>query len=322
MTRHMPLDLARGSGILLVVIGHAWRGLDRASLIESNALFSVIDRLIYNFHMPLFFVLAGMTFQDWVLRRPLGEALISRVTRLIWPLVLWTYVFATMRLAAGGNANDQISGWQSLIFFPLPPRDHFWFLWALFLLQIAGIFGIRAYGRKLPQPVWLALAVGAALIAAYVPFVLNQWTVGAMIHASAFLTGIWLGPKLPLLGMTGLAATALGFALLQWASFHLPSSLILTQALGIALSVAMLALCAALASHRGAITRVLAHLGQASMAIFLAHTIFSAATRSALAPITSGLVPHMVLGTIAGLIGPLLILAAIRRVAKPSWIGF
>lgn len=48
------LDLAKGVGIILIMIGHAF------SIIPKNHLFRII---IYGFHVPLFFFLAGITFK-------------------------------------------------------------------------------------------------------------------------------------------------------------------------------------------------------------------------------------------------------------------
>lgn len=47
-------DLARGIGIVLVVIGHVWRGLMATGLPIDPGLFAAVDGLIYAFHMPLF----------------------------------------------------------------------------------------------------------------------------------------------------------------------------------------------------------------------------------------------------------------------------
>ena len=58
------------------------------------------------------------------------------------------------------------------------------------------------------------------------------------------------------------------------------------------------------------------------MGIYLAHTIFSAGTRAVLGRFTADLTTHLILGTLAGIIGPLLIYAVIRRVGRPIWIGF
>ena len=48
------IDLCRGLGIILVVLGHALKQTG-----ETNTVFQVLLSVIYSFHMPLFFVLSG-----------------------------------------------------------------------------------------------------------------------------------------------------------------------------------------------------------------------------------------------------------------------
>lgn len=323
-TRDLSLDVAKGLGIILVVIGHAWRGLDSAGMIGDPALFQLIDRLIYNFHMPLFFLLSGMTFQDWALKRPFAEAAGSRVTRLLWPLVLWTYLFVAARIAAGDAANTQLQGWQDLLFFPLPPREHLWFLWALFLQHLVFLALIRAVGLGLRPLPWAILAVAAVLGSSFTPVGLNAWTFGAATYAGAFLAGLALGPGgWPMRGVTTVAVATTVFVALQAASFQIAPTLLASQVLGILLSLAFLAAVQGVcAMGQTGPLRVLAWLGVASMSIYLAHTIFSAGTRAVLGRFTTDLTIHMTLGTLAGIIGPLIILVVIRRIGRPSWIGF
>jgi fucose 4-O-acetylase-like acetyltransferase len=323
-TRDLSLDVAKGLGIILVVVGHAWRGLETAGMVGDPALFHLVDSLIYNFHMPLFFLLSGMTFEAWALKRPLPEAAISRVTRLLWPLVLWTYIFYGARLAAGDAANSQVHGWQSLLFFPLPPRDHFWFLWALFLQHLACLALLRLVGRPLGPAIWGALALAVVVGSSITPVGLNAWTFGAATYAGAFLTGLALGPKgLPARGMTAFAVACGVFLGVEAASFHLPQSLLVSQLVGIVLALAFLALVRILCtSGLKPALRLLAWLGVSSMGIYLAHTIFSAGTRAVLARTTTDLSLHMIFGTLAGLIGPLILYALIRRFGRPQWIGF
>lgn len=322
--RDLSLDVAKGLGIILVVIGHAWRGLDSAGMIGNPDLFRLIDTLIYNFHMPLFFLLSGMTFQSWALKRPTGEAALSRVTRLLWPLALWSYLFAAARLAAGDAANTQVTGVQSLLFFPLPPRDHFWFLWALFLQHLAVLALLKTLGRPLPSATWAALAALLVLGSSFTPVGLNAWTFGALTYAGAFLTGLALGPNgLQARGTATLALAALAFAALQAFSFQLTPSLLTSQILGIALSLAFLVMTrAACSAGTGPTLRLLAFLGVSSMGIYLAHTIFSAGIRAVLGRLTQDLTLHMIAGTLVGIIGPLVIYAIIRRIGRPAWIGF
>lgn len=322
-SRDLSLDVAKGVGILLVVVGHAWRGLDSAGMIDNPELFQIIDQLIYNFHMPLFFLLSGMTFEAWALKRPYPEAAFSRVTRLLWPLFLWSYLFVAARIAAGEAANTEASGLQSLLFFPLPPREHFWFLWALFLQHLAVLALLRAVGRPLGAAIWTALAVLLILGSSFTPVGLNAWTFGALTYAGAFLTGLALGPRgLP--ATVPLAVLALvAFAVLQTASFSLPETLLTRQLLGVVLSLAVLAMVqAACARGSGPAFRLLAFLGISSLGIYLAHTIFSAGIRAVLSRFTTDLTVHMIAGTLAGIIGPLILYVLIRRFGRPAWIGF
>ena len=323
-TRDLTLDVAKGLGIILVVTGHAWRGLSTAGMIGNPELFRVIDTLIYNFHMPLFFLLSGMIFEAWALKRPYPEAALSRVTRLLWPLVLWSYLFAGARLAAGDAANTQLHGWQSLMFWPLPPRDHFWFLWALFLQHLIVLTLIRAVGRPLGAGVWTALAAIVILGSSFTPIGLNAWTFGAATYAGAFLTGLALAstawrPSGPVAFGTALAV----FVGVQVLSFQLPPSLLASQLIGIVLALAFLTLVRSFSAVATAGTNAgLAFLGVSSMGIYLAHTIFSAGIRAVLGKVTSDIALHMIAGTLIGIIGPLILYVLIRRVGRPSWIGF
>jgi fucose 4-O-acetylase-like acetyltransferase len=58
--RNTFLDCTRGLGICLVVFGHVQRGLSDAHLLPANYPFERIDFTLYTFHMPLFFLLAGL----------------------------------------------------------------------------------------------------------------------------------------------------------------------------------------------------------------------------------------------------------------------
>ena len=79
-------DVVKAVAILLVIIGHVWRGLHTAGMIPDQALFAQVDRAIYLFHMPVFFFLSGLFFSA---RRPLLDFLRNRAVLLLWPMILW-----------------------------------------------------------------------------------------------------------------------------------------------------------------------------------------------------------------------------------------
>ena len=72
------LDAIRGIAIVLVVFGHVWRGLESSGLIASQTLFQSLDRAIYLFHMPVFFILSGLLFERTVKRNGVAGSFVRR----------------------------------------------------------------------------------------------------------------------------------------------------------------------------------------------------------------------------------------------------
>lgn len=60
--RETWVDYAKGIGIILVVFGHANRGLYSSGIYISPEIYHYLDNIIYSFHMPLFFFLSGLFF--------------------------------------------------------------------------------------------------------------------------------------------------------------------------------------------------------------------------------------------------------------------
>ncbi len=113
------IDIAKGIGIVLVVMGH-----NDLALISPFA-----HKLIYSFHMPLFFFMSGMFFKPNV---PFWSFLGSRFNRVLKPFVailLLIYfasisfskvslVMATRRLLKAMYANGHYLDWVQLWFLP------------------------------------------------------------------------------------------------------------------------------------------------------------------------------------------------------------
>ncbi|AOZ68812.1 hypothetical protein LPB142_05335 [Rhodobacter xanthinilyticus] len=91
-SRDLSLDIARGLGIVLVVFGHALRGLVSAGFVDDSGWSVPVDYLIYTFHMPLFFVISGLLFSPSVQgqRAPLGAFVTKILVLLAWPYLLWS----------------------------------------------------------------------------------------------------------------------------------------------------------------------------------------------------------------------------------------
>ena len=147
------LDVAKGIGILLVILGHNYV---KASL-------PGMGKFIFSFHMPFFFLLSGMLFKpDYplpvLLRRRFATLLRPYITTII--LLYSVYLFYTgtnlatllRRIARSAYASGNTIEWAQL-----------WFLPHLFLLNMfAGALFLLFYGRI--RWLWLrAVFVGAML---------------------------------------------------------------------------------------------------------------------------------------------------------------
>ncbi|KEJ88867.1 acyltransferase family protein [Sulfitobacter donghicola] len=324
-TRFGAIDSAKGVGIILVVFGHAWRGAMGAGLISDDRLFRYIDAAIYAFHMPLFFFLSGLLFLETLQKYDTGKLLRGRLTRLLWPMALWTWLFFGLKLVAGGEANTPVTV-ADFPLIPLPPYEHLWFLWALFLIQGILVLLFAALPKSLDA--WqlrrFASSFGMLMVALssfiFVPSLL--W--GPMVeHAPYFLLGIGAGGLLHLRPPLAVGALgALGFGILTGLVGGEKASVLHSVALLVCAWAAWLFVDGAL-DPNGLIARSLRYLGQASMAIYLTHTAFTAAVRIVMLKVGAAdfalVLPASVL---AGLIFPLFVLFAARKLGATKLLGF
>ncbi|HEY3369460.1 MAG TPA: acyltransferase family protein [Prolixibacteraceae bacterium] len=159
------IDIAKGIGILLVVMGHNDFGL----------VSPFFYKLIYAFHMPLFFFVSGMFFKTEI---PFLTLLRRRFRSLIQPyLVIILIIFfmtlsftkvnfdvATARVLKAMYANGHYIDWVQL-----------WFLPHLFALNIFAYGFYLAVKRiKIPWVIWLTLiimlSIGVTFLGIFWPF--------------------------------------------------------------------------------------------------------------------------------------------------------
>lgn len=121
------LDLAKGIGIILVILGH--------TLCPSHFLINV-------FHMPLFFFISGMTFHR---SDKVRDFLIKKINRIIIPWLFFTSISILICLVIYRSPKSP-SGWD----FNAP----LWFLQTLFVSLLVYV----VLERKL-KGYWLSIAV-------------------------------------------------------------------------------------------------------------------------------------------------------------------
>ena len=113
------LDIAKGIGIILVVVGHC---------LEMR---SSIGRFIWSFHMPLFFIISGLCFNE-MHHNNIKAFVVSRFKSLVFPAAIFT---AFSIIVAYGLRLDNASKMLcDLSYRGLPGA--LWFLLVLFITEI------------------------------------------------------------------------------------------------------------------------------------------------------------------------------------------
>lgn len=322
--RDIWIDALRGLAIVLVVAGHALRGLDTAGM-RIGPLFDFLDVRLYAVHVQLLFFVSGLVVVGSLQRRGSRPFARSRLSALFWPMIIWTYVFLVAKLIAGPYQNEPVA-WNALLTSPVPGQLHLWFLWALFLMHLL-IAALWAITPDRARSTVLTALFAASLLGTTVrlPDGMESW-IGQTLHFLPFLAlGVLVGfhgarSRRNRRSSTAAAAGALLAFLFApqlkalTGSFALPS---LMACVGAYFSASLL-----LSLPR--LTRVLAYLGASAMAIYVLHTIFSAGMREAL--FATGIdwaAPHVVAGILAGLVLPILVREACLRirVARPLAIA-
>src|SRR5262249_6549143 len=182
---------------------------------------------------------------------------------------------------------------------------HMWFLYALMCVQ-----GVYYLAKCLLGKAGLMI-VGVAWVLAYV-IGKGHWidvvAEGAAMGGAFFFLGMLVAGRINLPAASSRSGIIAVLAAAIWlgtyiVSTYVPSTVLLRSLVALCGIVMTLAVCFLLRNIRGRITTGLAQVGQASLAIYVAHTIFAAGVRILLyhgGVFNSTL--HVVVGTSVGLL--------------------
>ncbi|WP_280140267.1 acyltransferase family protein [Devosia psychrophila] len=309
----MWADAVKGMAIVLVVFGHVLRGDREAGLPHSEQWFNTLDSAVYLVHIPMFFVVSGYFFERSVLRDGLLGSLKKRAIVLLYPLLVWSYITATFRLAAGSVTNrGAITPWEVLT-YPFVLSDVYWFLWALFVIQTVVSF-VVPFAKRRPATYLTLAAVAFGLQFIAPPSV---YISSALHHLPNFIAGIllarWLGEKQLRLFMAFPAL--LIFALCEFLNISFNFGYAdLTQKTVLELLAAVSLIVAIQCIYRSTARGQMAWLGALSMPIFVAHVIPAAAARIVLMKLGIEFsAVHLVIETAVGVLVPILLYVALSR---------
>lgn len=283
--RDRGVDIAKGIGIALVVLGHAWVGLGGALGPDRWRDAALI--VVYTFHMALFFVLSG-AFAGRSASEP-RAAFARRLWRgFVHPYLLWSLILLGTGYLMRGHTNTPVDRLDLVAILYRPPAV-MWFLYVLL-----GAFVLLRVTARRSAPARLLLAVTLAVGGYFLSF----WLTGHLRFVGLFLLAAQFGLPSPRAlsrrGPTWASIAAMAAtAVLAWREaahgltgypgqsiVYLPAAfagpwLVLRVSAWLARSV----------EHGGPgrpLGRLLSTLGRHTLPIFVLHILFTAGVRIAL----------------------------------------
>ena len=346
--RDRAFDVARGIAILAIVTGHVLRGLTSAELVpRTSPAVLEVDDAFYAFHLTIFAVLLGVFLRPGVEKHGPRAYIRSRIALFAYLYAVWTLLFGVTRRFTDVAAQAAEEGvvavepevvagrWDGFVGDRmnalLVADGPLWWLGFLVLVTVAGALvrpwrsrvraavssvvvaagSLLAWGWTGPWVfmeglallafVWVGMLAGRERVAALTRSARARWV--ALVGIGAGAAALWLTDPMPPTSWMG-PRTLWAFA------WGVPTS--------VALCLGVFALSGSIGRRQ--VGRPLAFLGERSLEIFLAHIVLTDLARKLLtvADVTD-LTVHMVVGSVAGVLGPLGLWWLGRRLHAP-WL--
>jgi fucose 4-O-acetylase-like acetyltransferase len=329
--RDQALDVAKGFGIVLVVVGHCLDGLVAGNYFPQGVLWPALAiYAIYLFHMPLFFVVSGFLASGK--HRPAGTVIAKILPTIAWPYVLWSAVQNVSMVYLSRYTTSKLT-FAPLLRIGWIPIVPYWFLYALFFCHVLYL----TVRRRKP---WVQLSVATVLFVVPLLFesLILKLTLGVVFQVTRgflfFVMGVAAAGMIKELGRWAAVVATLLYAALAVAYYQAqltgPLAPMLMVPVSIAGIVMTLGWSRSLADARGSVaervTAVVAFFGRYSMSIYVMHIFFTAGVRIALRryavhPTMAITVTEIVAATVVGTLAPLGINWVLSKVHVDKWLG-
>jgi fucose 4-O-acetylase-like acetyltransferase len=304
------VDAAKGFGIILVVVGHAIRGLLDARILIGTAPVQCIDTWIYSFHMPLFFFLTGLFIARSAEKDTLAHFMFDKVATLAYPYFVWSTITILLKTALGPlpNTPRSLRDLPQILYHPI---EQYWFLYTLFVLSIG--FKLLYSNRT---TFWFFLAAAIVIHPDATPLRLDSKVFDDVReYAIYFAIGAAVG-SIHLRHIDNLGSGAL--ASIAIAGLTSAAGRILLPQDGLYPVFATLGICGGCAMavliSRSKFASTFQYLGRHSLEIYVAHTMASAGIRVFLVSVhVNSPFIHLVAGIVAGLLAPIALAVALKR---------
>lgn len=134
-TREKWVDDVKVIACILVVLGHFFQSMTKASIMPESDLYKWFNTTIYYFHVPLFFICSGYLYQKYSRVNSLESwcrNVAKKLLALGVPYATFTTATWVLKKVFSSSVNDQIGGLGDTFF--LHPTAPYWYLYALFFI--------------------------------------------------------------------------------------------------------------------------------------------------------------------------------------------
>ena len=313
--RQVWQDRAKGIGIALVVFGHVMRGLTGAHIAPESAAIQTIDYTLYLFHMPLFFLLAGLNVERSA-RKGAAPFLRDKLHTIVWPYFFWSIAQGLVLVRMSGNLNIPVT-YGDLARILWAPISQFWFLYALMVCHLVYVaLGGRQSLLAPIAAIGFALSPFAPFLPAKILFNLGFYVLGLLV---APVLADWLERRA---SATMLALVAFAFAVLTFAGVR--SGLAFDNPFSLPAAIAGIGLTLIIAKMlAGVAGKVAETVGRMSMTIYILHLFAAGGARVLMQKI--GVAPNVALYatviTFIGIAAPMVAHIAFERLGLLAWLG-
>ena len=302
-TREKWVDDVKVIACILVVLGHFFQSMVKASIMPDSDLYEWFITTIYYFHVPLFFICSGYLYQkyskvnsvDSWYRNVAKKALALGVPYVTFSIATWV-----LKKAFSGSVNNQIGGLgDTLLFHPASP---YWYLYALFFIFLLT-----------PTFKSVKMAVGGLIVAIAMKAIALNGGYGVYAVSTVLSNEIWfvLGMSICVFNVQlkgrRIQGTICGALFMIFSVVVYKAKInvgVIPFAMGLLACVAVILMAAGFERRFG---RGMDFLAKYTMPIFLMHTLFAAPMRSVLLKLGIGsFVIHVVLGLGISFAGPII----------------
>jgi fucose 4-O-acetylase-like acetyltransferase len=310
------IDYAKGIAIILVVYRHTMIGMYRAG-VQVHEYYVVANKMIYNFRMPLFFIIAGFLIRKSLAKRSNAEFIWSKFDHILYPYLIWGSLQITLQIVLNryATASRDFLDYLYLLYHPRA-IDQYWYLYALFNASVLYLFMFRVFkGNKVAM---LAISFVMHLVTPYLKdfslihdicFYLMYVVIGDAISNFALSesnTRLFSSTKLSVIIVPV-------FVLCQWLWFHYNVDIFTNIIIALVGCALMFNICFKLQQSNSLFW--LRYVGYYSLYIYVMHVIMGAGVRiiliSVLGLTNAALI--FVLATSCGVIVPIMIYNAAMR---------